>query len=95
MDVVEYTKAVEAIVTQCKNLVSEPLERAIRLLSQAFIADSPSILQIFWLINKMAIVADEVAHESRQFRQDIPENNSPYGSSSRANGPARRVLIAV
>ncbi|TPW90796.1 2-hydroxyacyl-CoA dehydratase, partial [Proteus mirabilis] len=76
MDVVEHTKAVEAIVTQCKTLSPEPW-KGHKIVVTGIIADSPSILQIL-ADNKMAIVADEVAHESRQFRQDIPENNSPY-----------------
>lgn len=76
MDVVEHTKAVEAIVAQCKTLSPEPW-KGHKIVVTGIIADSPSILQIL-ADNKMAIVADEVAHESRQFRQDIPENNAPY-----------------
>ncbi|MEQ4924370.1 2-hydroxyacyl-CoA dehydratase subunit D [Proteus hauseri] len=76
MDVIEHTNAVKAITEQCKAQSPEPW-KGYKIVVTGIIADSPSILQIL-ADNNMAIVADEVAHESRQFRQDIPENGSPY-----------------
>ncbi|QAV22677.1 2-hydroxyacyl-CoA dehydratase subunit D [Proteus hauseri] len=76
MDVVEHTNAVKAITAQCKAL-SPQVWKGHKVVVTGIIADSPSILQIL-ADNNMAVVADEVAHESRQFRQDIPESGSPY-----------------
>ena len=48
-----------------------------RIVVTGIIADSPAILSMFEE-NGMAVVADEVAHESRQFRTDVPAADNPY-----------------
>ncbi|QZN94513.1 2-hydroxyacyl-CoA dehydratase subunit D [Symbiopectobacterium purcellii] len=76
MDVVEHTQRVREIIALCTELPTEQWE-GYNIVVTGIIADSPSILQIF-ADNNMAIVADEVAHESRQFRQDVPADSDPY-----------------
>lgn len=76
MDVVEHTQCVREIIALCTALPTEQWDGH-NIVVTGIIADSPAILQIF-ADNHMAIVADEVAHESRQFRQDVPPDSDPY-----------------
>ncbi|MEO3990939.1 2-hydroxyacyl-CoA dehydratase subunit D [Pseudocitrobacter cyperus] len=81
MDVVEHTRRVWDIVTLANQ---QPLEawHGHKVVITGIIADSPALLQIF-ADNQMAIVADEVAHESRRFRQDVPEDSCPWRAMAR------------
>ena len=45
--------------------------RGIRVITTGIIADSPDLMRIFEE-NKVSVVMDDIAHESRQFRTDIP-----------------------
>ncbi|GKX56724.1 r-phenyllactate dehydratase small subunit [Leminorella grimontii] len=81
MDVLEHIEAVREIIARCRALPQEEWSGH-RVVVTGIIADSPSILQIL-ADNNMAIVADEVAHESRQFRQDVPEDCEPYEAMAR------------
>lgn len=76
MDTVEHTQIVQDIISLCQKQSPEEWDGH-KIVVTGIIADSPSLLQIF-ADNNMAIVADEVAHESRQFRLDVPEGDSPY-----------------
>ncbi len=60
MDVVEHTKAVEAIVTQCKTLSPEPWKRH-KIVVTGIIADSPLLFYKFWLITKWRLWRMEVS----------------------------------
>ena len=44
-----------------------------KVVTSGIICDNPKLLQIF-IDNNIAIAADDVAHESRSFRFDAPEN---------------------
>lgn len=81
MDVIEHTRYLWDIITLTKQ---QPLQqwKGHKIVVTGIIADSPTILQIL-ADNHMAIVADEVAHESRQFRQDVPADPNPWTALSR------------
>lgn len=76
MDVVEHTQCIWDIISLANQ---EPLQvwNGHKIVVTGIIADSPAILQIL-ADNHMTIVADEVAHESRQFRQDVPDDADPW-----------------
>ncbi len=81
MDKTEHTRIVNEIVEECRK--QPPTQwNGHKVVVTGIIADSPAILQMF-ADNKMAIVADEVAHESRQFRADVPADADPYRGLAR------------
>ena len=47
--------------------------KGVKIITSGIICDNPKLLQIF-IDNNIAIAADDVAHESRSFRFDAPEN---------------------
>ena len=47
-----------------------------KVVTSGIICDNPTLLKIFE-DNHIAIAADDVAHESRSFRVDVPENDDP------------------
>ncbi len=81
MDVIEHTEAVCEIIRLSQSLPEKKWEGH-KIVVTGIIADSPAILQIM-ADNNMTIVADELAHESRQFRHDIPEDSDPWTAMSR------------
>lgn len=81
MDVVEYTQCLWDIISLANQQPSQNWD-GLKIVVTGIIADSPAILQIF-TDNHMTIVADEVAHESRQFRQDVPADPDPWIALSR------------
>ena len=85
IDKSEHTKMVKALIKGC---TSQPEKKwdGIRVVTTGIIADSPSILKILEE-NNMAIVADDIAHESRQFRTDVPVYGNPI------EGLARQVSL--
>ncbi|MCL2893975.1 2-hydroxyacyl-CoA dehydratase subunit D [Brenneria tiliae] len=76
MDVSAHTRAVREIIDICRQQPQEEWD-GYKIVVTGIIADSPAILRLF-ADNNMAIVADEVAHESRQFRQDVPHDGDPF-----------------
>lgn len=54
----------------------------VRVVTTGIIVDSPKLLDIFEA-NQIKIVADEVAHESRQFRTDVPADSNPLRAMAR------------
>jgi bcr-type benzoyl-CoA reductase subunit C len=68
----EYTEALEELNTDLEKLPASNWAGK-KVLVSGIIADSPALLQIFDE-NKLAIVADDLAHESRGFDVDAPEN---------------------
>ena len=50
--------------------------KGVKIITSGIICDNPKLLQIID-DNHMAIVADDVAHESRSFRTDVPEMDDP------------------
>lgn len=81
MDVVEHTQCLRDIISLANQ---QPLQawNGHKIVVTGIIADSPTILQIL-ADNNMAIVTDEVAHESRQFRQDVPADPDPWTALAR------------
>jgi benzoyl-coA reductase len=70
----EHTALVRQLIDALK---SEPEDNnEYRVYVTGILADSPSLLEIFDK-NNLKIVADDVAHESRQYRTDIPDSKSP------------------
>lgn len=67
----EHTEKIKEINNILKSLPEEKYEGK-RVLVTGIILDSKEILDIFEE-NKLRIVADDLAHESRQFRTDVPE----------------------
>lgn len=57
----------------------------IRIMTSGIVADSPGLLNILEE-NHMAIAADDVAHESRSFRVDVPEDTDPVRALARQFG---------
>lgn len=70
----EHTKLLEELN---KELESREIPKwdGIKVLTSGIIMDTPALLEIFDA-NKIVIVADDVAHESRGFDVDAPENES-------------------
>ena len=81
MEKPEHTKMVKELVKECK---AQP-QRAwdgLKVVTTGIIADSPSILKILEE-HKIAVVADDIAHESRQFRTDVPSCDDPMEALAR------------
>lgn len=77
----KHTEMVSELIKACKQY-PEVEHDSIRVITSGIIADSPSILSILEE-NNMVIVADDVAHESRQFRVDVPELEDPIEALAR------------
>lgn len=65
----EHTALVKELLEELKGM-TEKNSKKIRVITSGILADSPSLLRIFEE-NDLQIVADDVAHESRQYRTDI------------------------
>lgn len=77
----EHTKLVKELIEECKAQPQKEWD-GLKVVTTGIIADSPSILKIFE-DHKIAIVADDIAHESRQFRTDIPACGNPMEALAR------------
>lgn len=75
MDKAEHTAMLEELNEALKQLPASNWKGASIVVS-GIINDNPNLLKIFDQ-NKLAIVADDVAHESRSFRVDASEEGSP------------------
>ena len=71
----EYTAKLEALNAELKAL---PVcdWKGVKVVTSGIIVDNPALLKIFE-DNKIAIAADDVAHESRSFRTDASEEGDP------------------
>ncbi|MCQ2406120.1 MAG: 2-hydroxyacyl-CoA dehydratase family protein [Oscillospiraceae bacterium] len=70
MDRKEHTKAVLAISAELASL-PESSFRGAKVVTSGILADSPSLLKIFEDLH-IAVVDDQIAHESLNFRTDVP-----------------------
>lgn len=68
----EYTEKLVALNEELKALPAANW-KGTKVVTSGIICDNPKLLQIF-IDNNIAIAADDVAHESRAFRFDAPEN---------------------
>jgi bcr-type benzoyl-CoA reductase subunit C len=75
MDKAEHTALLAQLNAQLEALPKSEWKGAKVLLS-GIIADSKSLMQIL-ADHNMAVVADDVAHQSRAFRLDVPEADDP------------------
>ena len=71
----EYTEKLTALNAELEKL---PVcnWKGVKVVTSGIVADNPKLLAIFEE-NKIAIVADDVAHESRSFRADADETGDP------------------
>lgn len=72
MDKKEYAEKLNELNKELKAVPVKKNDR-IRIITSGIICDNPSLLKLFDE-NNMVIVADDVAHESRSFRTDVPED---------------------
>ena len=72
MEKPEYTAKLEELN---KELAALPVcdWKGTKVVTSGIIVDNPKLLEIFEN-NNIAIAADDVAHESRSFRTDVPED---------------------
>lgn len=78
MDKKEHTEMVKDLIKEMRRLMPEKF-RGIKVVTTGIIADSKDLLNIF-AENKVAIAADDIAHESRQFRVDVKMNGDLVGA---------------
>ncbi len=71
----EYTEKLEALNEQLAALPESDWD-GVRIITSGIIVDNPALLEILDQ-NNIAIAADDVAHESRSFRVDAPEEGDP------------------
>lgn len=75
MDVKQHTGLVQQLVEACNNAEC-PGWNGVKVVTTGILADDRALLQALEE-NGIAIAADEVAHESRQFRTDVPLQGKP------------------
>lgn len=81
MEKPEHSKMLDELIKLCKEQ-SEKEWDGLKVVTTGIIADSPSILKILE-DNNIAIVADDIAHESRQFRTDVVSSHDPIEALAR------------
>lgn len=72
MDKKEYTEKLEALNEELAALPASTYD-GVKVITSGIICDNPELLKIFDE-NHLIIAADDVAHESRSFRVDAPED---------------------
>lgn len=77
----EHTALVRELIVECRKHPVRPWDGP-RIVLTGILADSKGLLEIL-AENRMAVVADEVAQESRQFRTDVPECADPFEALAR------------
>ncbi|MFU0833580.1 MAG: Benzoyl-CoA reductase [Oscillospiraceae bacterium] len=70
----EHTALVKQLIEELKKTPKD--DNKVRVLVSGIMADSPNLLSIFDK-NGIKIVADDIAHDSRQYRTDIPDMPNP------------------
>ena len=93
MDKAEYTEKLNALNAELKALPAAKWN-GVKVVTSGIICDNPKLLQIID-DNHMAIVADDVAHESRSFRTDVPEMDDPMMALEMNVGIVRDVHAAI
>jgi len=78
MDKREHTNLVKKLLDEIKGITPSRF-RGIKVVTSGIIADSEDLLDIL-TENRISIVADEVAHESRQFRTDVTYGDDAIGA---------------
>lgn len=73
MDKVVYTEKLKALNEVLSNLPESQYD-GVKVITSGIICDNPQLLKLFDE-NHMVIAADDVAHESRSFRIDAPEDD--------------------
>jgi bcr-type benzoyl-CoA reductase subunit C len=81
MEKLEHTKLVKELNEACREQPQKEW-KGLKVVTTGIIADSPSILKILEEYN-MAIVDDEIAQESRQYRTDTPDCKNPIEALAR------------
>lgn len=70
----EHTKKVEEL-NECLRAVPEEKYDGKRIVTTGFILDAKAVLNVLE-DNKLRIVGDDIAHETRQFRTDVPKKET-------------------
>jgi bcr-type benzoyl-CoA reductase subunit C len=70
-----YTEKLVALNAELEALPPSKWD-GVKVVTSGIICDNPNLLAIFDK-NRIAIAADDVAHESRAFRTDVPEGENP------------------
>ncbi len=70
----EHSSLLKQLLEEIKSMPKEETKK-VKIVTSGILADSKSLLEIFDN-NDMQIVADDIAHESRQYRIDITEKGS-------------------
>lgn len=76
----EHTRIVKQINEELK--AGPKAEGKVKVLVSGILADSPGLLKIFDE-NGVKVVWDDVAHESRQYRTDVPDMDNPLDGMAR------------
>lgn len=71
----EYTAKLAVLNTELRNLPESTWD-GVKIVTSGIICDNPNLLMLFDRY-KIAIAADDIAHESRSFRVDAPEAGDP------------------
>ena len=74
----DHTKLVNELIEELGKMPKETTSK-IRVVTSGILADNKNLLEIFDA-NDIQIVADDVAHESRQYRVDAPEEGNALES---------------
>ena len=72
----EHTEAVEQVITELKKLPKHEWKGK-RVILTGLMAEPDEFLQMFEE-NRIAVVGDDLAQESRQYRTPIPQGNDPW-----------------
>lgn len=70
----EHTEKIKAL-NEALRAIPEETFKGKRVVSTGFILDSPSVLEVLES-NGLRIVGDDIAHETRQFRTDVPKKET-------------------
>ena len=75
MDKAKHTLLVKSLISELKALPAEN-SRDIKVILTGIMAEPDSFLELFNQYN-LVVVGDDLAHESRQFRTDVPAGGTP------------------
>jgi benzoyl-CoA reductase/2-hydroxyglutaryl-CoA dehydratase subunit BcrC/BadD/HgdB len=75
MDKAKHTLLVKSLISELKALPAEN-SRDIKVILTGIMAEPDSFLELFNEYN-LVVVGDDLAHESRQFRTDVPAGGTP------------------
>lgn len=75
MDKRKFTSLIVTLISELKKTEQQKWD-GLKVVVSGIIMDSPELLQLLEE-NRMAIVADDLAQETRQFRSDVPADGTP------------------